>query len=192
MRTEVTTQITPQLGARRRLTVLFRPILAFPALFLVSLIAPSSEGPGPLPIVIGLSLILFYSYPAWMIAFTHGVLEFAVKTNAYLLLLTDTYPNFKSSLDFKVMLPDVLEGKAVSRWLPLIKWLLAIPHYFVIFIATPGVFAVALFNWFAILITGNYNGFGSKFTSGYISYINRVAGYAFALVTDSYPRVFTK
>jgi hypothetical protein len=192
MRTEVETFIELKPGARNRLTTFFRPILAIPAIFLVSLIAPSHEGAGILPLLIGISLVVFAAYPAWMIAFTHGILEFATKTNAYVFLLTDKYPNLTSNLDIRVVLPDTGEGKAVNRWLPLVKWILAFPHYIVIVAATAGVYAVVLYNWIVILVTGNYSGNGSKFIIGYISYVNRVAGYAFALVTDSYPRIITR
>jgi hypothetical protein len=192
LRTEVETTITPTIGLRRRLTVFFRPILAIPAIFIVSLVAPTLEGAGALPLLIALVMVLFYSYPAWLIVFSHAMLEFATKTNAYVFLLTDSYPNFNQSTDIKIMLPDIAEGKALNRWLPLIKWLLAIPHYVVIAIATPGVYAIVLYNWIVILITGKYSGTGSKFIIGYISYLNRIAGYAFAMVTDSYPRIITK
>ena len=192
MHTQVETTITPQIGPRNRLTVFFRPILAIPALIIVNLVAPSQESSGALPVLIGLTLILFYYYPAWLIAFAHAMLEFSTKTSAYLFCLTDTYPNFNQSTDTKVMLPDVAEGKAVNRWLPLVKWLLAIPHYIVVVIATPGVLAIALYNWIVILISGKYSGTGSKLTIGYISYINRISGYAFTMVTDSYPKVITK
>ena len=192
MNTQVETHISPQSGKRNRLTTAFRPILIIPAIFLVGLIAPSPEGSGALPLLIGLSLVLFHAYPIWMVTFTHGMLEFTTKTNAYFFLLTDSYPNFNSNLDVRVLLPDVAEGKSVNRWLPLIKWLLAIPHYIVLAIATPGVYAIALVNWFVILFTGSYSGIGQNFTIGYISYLNRIAGYAFAMVTDSYPRIITK
>lgn len=192
MRTEVETFIDPQLGKRNRLTTLFRPILAIPAIFLVSLIAPSHEGAGVLPVLLAIVIVIFGIYPIWMIAFTHGILEFATKTNSYLFLLTDAYPNFTADLKVRVVLPDIAEGKNINRWLPLIKWILALPHYVVIVLATAGVYAVVLFNWITILITGNYLGNGQKFIVGYISYINRVAGYAFSMVTDSYPRIITR
>lgn len=192
MRTEVETFIDPQLGKRNRLTTLFRPILAIPAIFLVSLIAPSHEGAGVLPVLLAIVIVIFGIYPIWMIAFTHGILEFATKTNSYLFLLTDAYPNFIADLKVRVVLPDIAEGKNINRWLPLVKWILALPHYVVIVLATAGVYAVVLFNWITILITGNYLGNGQKFIVGYISYINRVAGYAFSMVTDSYPRIITR
>ena len=192
MRTEVETFIDPQLGKRNRLTTLFRPILAIPAIFLVSLIAPSHEGAGVLPVLLAIVIVIFGIYPIWMIAFTHGILEFATKTNSYLFLLTDAYPNFTADLKVRVVLPDIAEGKNINRWLPLIKWILALPHYVVIVLATAGVYAVVLFNWITILITGNYLGNGQKFIVGYIRYINRVAGYAFSMVTDSYPRIITR
>ena len=192
MRTEVETFIDPQLGKRNRLTTLFRPILAIPAIFLVSLIAPSHEGAGVLPVLLAIVIVIFGIYPIWMIAFTHGILEFATKTNSYLFLLTDAYPNFTADLKVRVVLPDIAEGKNINRWLPLIKWILALPHYVVIVLATAGIYAVVLFNWITILITGNYLGNGQKFIVGYIRYINRVAGYAFSMVTDSYPRIITR
>jgi len=145
-----------------------------------------------LPVLLAIVIVIFGIYPIWMIAFTHGILEFATKANSYLFLLTDAYPNFIVDLKVRVVLPDIAEGKNINRWLPLVKWILALPHYVVIVLATAGVYAVVIFNWITILITGKYSGSGQKFIVGYISYINRVAGYAFAMVTDSYPRIITR
>jgi hypothetical protein len=85
-------------------------------------------------------------------------------------------------LDFAY--PDV---DRLERGLPLVKWILAIPHYFVLFFLYIGSFFAVVMAWFAILFTGRYprNLFG--FVEGTIRWHNRVVGYALALVTDRYP-----
>jgi hypothetical protein len=75
----------------------------------------------------------------------------------------------------------------LSRWLPLVKWLLAIPHYIVLFFLYFAVFVVVVIAWFAILFTGRYPRGLFDFVEGVVRWHNRVVGYAFLLVTDRYP-----
>ncbi len=86
-------------------------------------------------------------------------------------------------LDFPY--PDV--PQALSRWLPLVKWFLAIPHYVVLFFLGLASIVVVIIAWFAILITGRYPRVLFDFVEGVIRWQNRVVGYAFVLVTDRYP-----
>ena len=83
-----------------------------------------------------------------------------------------------------------LEGELaphLSRWLWLVKWLLAIPHYIVLIALDIALFFVVIFVWFAILFTGRYPRGAFDFVEGVIRWHNRVIGYALVLVTDQYP-----
>ena len=82
--------------------------------------------------------------------------------------------------------PEVT-GEELNRWLPLVKWFLAIPHYIVLFFLGIAAFFVVIFAWFAILFTGRYPRGAFGFVEGVMRWGNRVSGYAFTLVTDAYP-----
>ena len=75
----------------------------------------------------------------------------------------------------------------LNRWLPLVKWFLAIPHYVVLFFLEIGAFFAVVFAWFAILFTGRYPRALFDYVEGVIRWHNRVTAYAFVLVTDAYP-----
>jgi hypothetical protein len=81
--------------------------------------------------------------------------------------------------------PDV--ARDLSRWMPVVKWLLAIPHYIVLFFLDIAVVVVVIVAWFAILFTGRYPRGMFDFVEGVIRWHNRVVGYALTLVTDQYP-----
>ena len=67
------------------------------------------------------------------------------------------------------------------------KWLLAIPHYIVLFFLGIGAIVAIIIAWFAILFTGKYPRGLFDFVVGVLRWSNRVTGYAFVLVTDEYP-----
>jgi Domain of unknown function (DUF4389) len=75
----------------------------------------------------------------------------------------------------------------LNRWLPLVKWLLAIPHYVVLFFLYIGLFFAVIGAWFAVLLTGRYPRGVFGYVEGVIRWQNRVLGYAYILVTDEYP-----
>jgi hypothetical protein len=106
---------------------------------------------------------------------------------AYLLLLTDQYPSTveEQSVHLEIDYPDVQNH--LNRWLPLVKWLLAIPHYIVLFFLGIAVFFAVIFAWFAILATGQYPRALFDFIVGVGRWVLRVDAYAFLLVTDRYP-----
>ena len=75
----------------------------------------------------------------------------------------------------------------LSRWLWLVKWLLAIPHFIVLFFLYIAAIVVIVLAWFAILFTGRFPRGMFDFVAGVIRWHNRVVGYALILVTDRYP-----
>jgi uncharacterized protein DUF4389 len=135
-----------------------------------------------------LLMILFrQKYPRWWFDWNLELLRFQNRVFAYLALLDDRYPSTdeRQSVQLDMPYPDALRG--LNRWLPLVKWLLAIPHYIVLlFLWLAGLVCVIL-AWFAILFTGRYPRGLFDFVVGVIRWGNRVIGYAFVLVTDEYP-----
>ena len=135
-----------------------------------------------------LLMILFRQrYPRWWFDFALELARFSTRIGAYFALLTDQYPSTVEHqsvhLDFDY--PDVEAD--LNRWLPLVKWLLAIPHYIVLFfLSVFAVFAV-IFAWFSILFTGNYPRGVFDYVVGVGRWGLRVQAYAFLLVTDRYP-----
>jgi hypothetical protein len=135
-----------------------------------------------------LLMILFRKkYPRWWFDWNLELQRFASRVGVYALLMDDRYPSTDDHqgvrLDYTY--PDV--ENELGRGMPLIKWLLAIPHYVVLFFLHIGVFFAAIVSWFAILFTGRYPRGLFDYIEGVLRWHNRVVGYAFTLVTDRYP-----
>lgn len=134
-----------------------------------------------------LMIIFRQRYPRWWFDFSRELIRFETRVGAYLSLLTDQYPSTEEtqSIHLDIDYPDA--GTDLNRWLPLVKWLLAIPHYFVLFfLGIASIFAVT-FAWFAILFSGEYPKGLFDFVVGVNRWLLRVNAYAFLLVTDQYP-----
>jgi hypothetical protein len=132
-------------------------------------------------------MILFRQrYPRWWFDFAVELGRFGARVTAYLLLLTDIYPSTvdQQSVHLEVDYPDA--GR-LNRWLPLVKWLLAIPHYLVLAVLALVVVLVTIVAWFAIIFTGGYPRGMFGFVVGVGRWATRVWAYAFLLVTDAYP-----
>jgi hypothetical protein len=147
-----------------------------------------AAGAGGTLVLAPLLMILFrQKYPRWWFDWNLQLLRFTSRVAVYATLMDDTYPSTDEEqsvrLDFPY--PDAREG--LNRWLPLVKWLLAIPHYIVlVFLSIAGLVCVVI-AWFAILFTGRYPRGLFDFVEGVLRWWNRVVGYAFVLVTDEYP-----
>ncbi len=91
-----------------------------------------------------------------MVRLRSELTRFGARVSAYLALLTDRYPSTvdEQSVHLEIEYPDV--ERDLNRWLPLVKWLLAIPHYFVLLFLWIGALVAIVIAWFAILITGRY------------------------------------
>ncbi|HLB27192.1 MAG TPA: DUF4389 domain-containing protein, partial [Dehalococcoidia bacterium] len=135
-----------------------------------------------------LVMILFrQKYPRWWFDWNLQLLRFSNRVGAYLGLLRDEYPSTdeEQAVRLQIQYPDARSD--LNRWLPLVKWFLAIPHYVVlVFLAIAGVVAVII-AWFAILFTGRYPRGLFDFVVGVMRWSNRVTAYAFVLTTDRYP-----
>ena len=105
----------------------------------------------------------------------------------YLVLVNDNYPSTDDHQWVRLDYPYPDAATDLNRWLPLVKWLLAIPHYIVLFFLDIALFFVVIAAWFAILFTGRYPRGMFSFVEGVFRWHNRVAGYALTLVTDQYP-----
>lgn len=183
-----------------RLTTLFRIFVAIPIVIVLSSISGSmwnwgyehgrSVGwvAGGLLFFGPLLLIVFrQKYPRWWFDWNLELLRFNNRVGAYLALMSDRYPSTDEHqyvhLDYPY--PDVREQ--LNRWLPLVKWFLAIPHYVVLFFLEIAAVIVVIVSWFAILFTGHYPRSLFDFVEGVFRWHNRVVVYAWLLATDQYP-----
>jgi Domain of unknown function (DUF4389) len=135
-----------------------------------------------------LLMILFRQrYPRWWFDFALELARFGARVGAYAVLLTDQYPSTveEQNVHLEIDYPDV--ERDLNRWLPLVKWLLAIPHFLVLIVLSVAAFFAVVFAWFAILITGRYPRGVFDFVVGVGRWWLRVESYAFLLVTDRYP-----
>jgi hypothetical protein len=135
------------------------------------------------------ALMIFFRrlYPRWWFDFSRELTRFEARVWAYAGLLTDRYPSTvdEQSVHLEIDYPDVETD--LNRWYPLIKWLLAIPHYIVLAFLVIGVVFAVIFAWFAILLTGQYPKGLFDYVVGVGRWWLRVQAYAFLLVTDRYP-----
>ncbi|OYX43296.1 hypothetical protein B7Y94_01975 [Candidatus Saccharibacteria bacterium 32-49-12] len=187
-----------------RLTTFFRLILAVPIAFILALITAAdsstvvdeagrqittSSGGIMVGIFIATALMILFRqrYPRWWFDFALEFNRFSARVGAYLFLLTDKYPSTvdKQSVSLNLEYPDV--KKDLNRWLPLVKWILAIPHYIVLIILAIGALFATIIAWFAILFTGRYPKSLFNYVVGVGRWSLRVATYSELLITDKYP-----
>jgi hypothetical protein len=132
-------------------------------------------------------IVFRQKYPRWWYDFNLELLRFQNRVGVYLGLLDDRYPSTdeRQSVSLEFAYPDAKQG--LNRWLPLVKWFLAIPHYIVLFFLILAAIVCVIIAWFAILFTGRYPRGLFDFVVGVGRWSNRVSAYAFVLVTDKYP-----
>ena len=138
-----------------------------------------------LPLV--LMLLFRQKYPRWWYDWNLALTKFSARVSAYILLLRDEYPSTdeEQAVHIEIPYPDVQQD--LNRWLPLIKWFLAIPHYIVLFFLAIAVVVCWIIAWFTILFTGRYPRDLFDFVVGVARWCLRVVAYAFLLTTDRYP-----
>lgn len=134
-----------------------------------------------------LMIIFEEKYPRWWFDFNWQLTSFALRIGVYLLLIDDRYPSTTDQQSVKLTLeyPDVKQD--LSRFMPIIKWLLAIPHWVILFFLWLGAFFGTIYAWFMILFTGRYPRDVFEYIVGVQRWHLRVVGYCALLVTDEYP-----
>ena len=188
---QVETSIEIQLTNRDRKTVFFRGLLVFPAVVYIASFTQSFEVGasfgGLLFAPALLALLVRGVYPSYVLSFNKAMLELNARISSYALLLTDEYPSIEANPNIKVELPEIDGGARLSRVLPLVKWLFAIPLYIVGIVYVVIAFVLTFFAWIITSATGNYPENIANFVLGTIEFWNRIYGYAGILVTDDYP-----
>ena len=189
MANQVKTEIKIKHKDRNRTTVFWRGILVFPVLVFASTFNLGSSGIGAAVLFAPtlLALLVRGVYPSYALTFNHAITELSTRVTAYLFLLNDKYPSIEASSKVSVTFPDIKSGAKLNRWLPLIKWFLAIPHYIVGAAYLALSLVVTVIAWIQTSFTGNYPKWAGEIVMGTISYLNRVTGYMLLLVTDEYP-----
>jgi hypothetical protein len=140
-----------------------------------------------LAVATALMIVIRVRYPRWWFDFARELTRFGARIGVYVALLTDRYPSTvdEQAVHLEVDYPDV--ERDLNRWLPLVKWFLAIPHYVVLFFLVIGAVIAIVVAWFAILATGRYPKPLFDYVVGVSRWSLRVSAYAFLLVTDRYP-----
>ena len=188
---QVQTIINLQLTGRDRTTAFWRFILIVPVAVLLyafsSLVHTGMYATGLIIVPVVLTLLFRGVYPSYVLSFNHALLEFNTRVSAYALLLTDDYPSIERNPNIAVLLPDVEGGRTLSRGLPLIKWLFAIPLFVVGAIYAVIAAVLTIYAWLYVSATGTYPESIAKFVLGTLEFWNRVVGYALIMVTDEYP-----
>jgi hypothetical protein len=183
-----------------RLTTAFRLFVAIPIVVVAASIGGQSNytagehswrfagGAGGALFLAPLLMILFrQKYPRWWFDWNLELARFTNRIGVFLALMDDRYPSTDEpqSVSLEIRYPDAKHD--LNRWLPLVKWLLAIPHYVVLVFLWIAAIVSVMIAWFAILFTGRYPRGLFDFVLGVGRWTNRVSGYAFLLVTDEYP-----
>ncbi len=186
-----------------RLTTFFRMFTIIPIAIVLATVSGATQtyggeaGSNTTTVVVAAGGILFAGpllmilfrekYPRWWFDWNLELTRFSSRVTLYAALLDDTYPSTdeQQALHLDIAYPDVPQD--LNRWLPLVKWLLAIPHYIVLFFLGIAAFVSVVIAWFAILFTGRYPRGLFDFVVGVGRWGVRVVAYAFLLTTDRYP-----
>jgi len=192
-----------------RVTTLFRIILVIPIAIILNILTSGGESVvtwnegaeetvtnttssgagivGALFLVTVLLLLFRKRYPKWWFDFGLALSRFFTRISAYVLLITDKYPSTEDDQNVHLDVPYPNAQTDLNRGLPLVKWFLAIPHYFILFFLYIAVFAVTIVAWIVVIITGRYPKALFDFTVGVMRWTWRVHTYAILLATDRYP-----
>ena len=187
--------------ALNRTTTAFRAFTVLPIVAVLAAVSGSAwqwtndsgsktvaAGAGGLLFLGPLLMILFrQKYPRWWFDFNLELQRFTNRVGVYVALMDDHYPSTteQQSVELEYDYPDV--ARDLNRWLPLVKWFLAIPHYVVLVVLNIAAAVAVIAVWFVILVTGRYPRSMFDFVTGVMRWNNRVTGYAFTLMTDRYP-----
>jgi hypothetical protein len=183
-----------------RLTTFFRVFTAIPIAIVLGAVSGGNAsvssggtryvaaGAGGLLVFGPLLMIVFrQKYPRWWFDWNRELLRFNNRVGVYFALMTDRYPSTDDDQDVHLEFEHPDAERDLNRWLPLVKWLLAIPHYVVLAALYIGALVLIVIAWFAILFTGRFPRGMFDYLVGVGRWHNRVVAYAFLMVTDRYP-----
>ena len=194
MSNQIETSFQVQLENRDRATAFARIVIAFPVFIFVSSFSIEtffSDNPmqtyGLLVLPVVLALLFRGVYPSYVLSFNKALFGLVNRVWAYIALLTDEYPSIEDSKVVQITYPEIDGGKSLSRGLPLIKWVFAIPLYIVGVVYSIYGFIMLIVAWFSILFTGKMPESSADAIARVTQYWNRIYGYAVILVTDEYP-----
>jgi len=180
-----------------RVTSFLRPLTVIPIAIVLSLVSGPTLHAGGDDIVIEAGGIVFGAtllmllfrrkYPRWWFDWNVALTRFGLRVTAYAALLRDEYPSTDDDQAVHAVIPYPDATRDLNRWLPLVKWLLASPHYVILAILGVAGFFSVVVAWLAILFTGRYPRPLFDFAVGILRWGLRVTSYAFLLVTDRYP-----
>jgi len=181
-----------------RLTTALRILVAIPILVVLESVSGGhfsvesgqivTYGAGATLFLGPLLMILFRrKYPRWWFDWNLELQRFGNRVLVFLALMDDQYPSTdeRQAVHLDYAYPDA--PRDLNRWLPLVKWLLAIPHFIVLVFLWLAALVAVIGAWFAILFTGRYPRGIFTFVEGVLRWSQRVFAYAFLLVTDKYP-----
>jgi hypothetical protein len=169
--------------APQRWMILIRWLLAIPHLIIVGVLELVAQ----VFWLIGIFVILFTGrLPGGMAELIEGWLRWTNNAMAYVLFL-DRYPPFSmADGEYPGVTTRVSRLEQPHRWLPLVKWLLAIPHYIVLAVLGFVAYFVVIWLVVAVLVTGQYPRPAFDYLVGVGRWTTRVSAYVFLLV-DDYP-----
>ena len=133
-----------------------------------------------------LMIVFRQKYPRWWFDFNLELTRFSTRVGAYAALLSDEYPSTTDEQYVHLEL-DYPDATTLNRWAPLYKWILAIPHFLVLFVLSIAALVATVVAWFIILFTGRYPEGIYDFVVGVLRWSLRVTAYAIILITDEYP-----
>jgi hypothetical protein len=165
-------------------TAFIRVVLIIPVVTILVLISSYAEA---LSLAVALMIFFREKYPKWWFDWNVGITKFAYRIAVYGLLMRDEYPSTDEDQAVKVDIPYPDVKKDLNRWMPLVKWILVIPHIIVLILIFIAVVFCTVFAWFAILLTGRYPKGIFDFVEGFLRWSLRVNAYVFLLTTDQYP-----
>ena len=167
-----------------KLTALIRLVLVIPIIIVIALISSYAE---TLSLAVALMILFREKYPKWWFDWNLALTKFWLRIAAYGLLMRDEYPSTDDDQSIQVDIPYPDVKKDLNRWMPLVKWILVIPHIIVLLFIFIAVVFCSVFAWFAILFTGRYPKGIFDFVEGFLRWSLRVNAYVFLLTTDEYP-----
>jgi hypothetical protein len=147
-------------------------------------------------LVSGFTILFTTRIPTGLYEFQVMIIRYRARTYAYAGFLHDRYPRFEFAMSAidpggDPVRVDIPAPQGWNRWLPLVKWLLAVPHYVVLFV----LWAAALACWVAglvtVVVTGRWPDGLREFLVGVNRYTTRVSAYIF-LLRDEYPPLALK